>query len=192
MKFQKKTTPRCALKILLLLVLMLNFSAVNFSQTLESDTATEVTLPDAVMKQVVRKVLTLHFKSKKQDEIVYLSDSIYPFFSGWMHPPKSRIQPSWLPKMEGAEFQLISRNNDYCKQYFFSGPREISKGKYKIHFGNGCWSSGFKIDVWDFSVLKKVIKLQKKSDESFGMSGMDSGPKEEEPPPPPVKKKLNQ
>jgi hypothetical protein len=112
-------------------------------QTFEQEPVA-VEVPDHVMEQVVRRILTWSFKPVRRPKIIYLADV--------------QVEPSWLPHIRNVEFRLISIEaieEKNLKVYFFTKPFV----KNKVHvidlaYGQPtCYSDG---TSWSFRIRKRV------------------------------------
>jgi len=142
----KETKKQIALRFLSVLILLFSFSTVIVGQTEESDESVPVVIPDQAMEQVVRKVLVWYFKPRNQKKVIHLSEK--------------GLQKSWLPEINGIEFQLLSAADVEEKEgvYFFTKVERL-KSKYQIGFAFGepnCNNNG---DSWYFRISKQRVRL---------------------------------
>lgn len=162
MKLKRKAGQLYAIPMFFSLILILCLSTTNFSQTLKSDETLD-SIPEQAMRRVVRGILISYFKPSKRKKVIYLDGE--------------RLQKSWLPKIEGIEFQLLStREDSYIPHYLFTALKELSKDKYEIGFGFGSAGSGYEGDNWTFRVSKRSVRLMKQRNTGWGASGIDTGP----------------
>ena len=134
-------------KLLVLMPLILLVCALS-AKAQEEPEPEEVTLPDSVMEEVVRRVVTLHFISTKRSGVIYFADR--------------GIKAEWLPKMENIEFVVLTdgeREGDE-KEIHFIKKVTLSDGIYDVWFGYGdpdCTATG---DVWQFQITDgDVVQL---------------------------------
>lgn len=105
-------------------------------------------VPDAVMKQVVRRIIKWYFGPRSQPRKIYLLDK--------------GIKRSWLPEVKNVEFVLVPSEGEKPPSvegvYFFREP--VVEGKsFSIGFGFGdpdCTSTG---DYWSFRLDKNRVRL---------------------------------
>lgn len=136
-------------KIVLTSLLALFLAFPVFAQ----DEAEDVTLPDAVMEQLVRRIVTWYFKPSSRPKIIYLSER--------------NIKKEWLPTITNIKFVLLPESSAEETEgtYIFSGniyffDRVGKEGRrFSITFGIGdptCNSYG---DVWYFRVIRNRVRL---------------------------------
>lgn len=119
-------------------------------------------IPDAVMQQVIGRILVKTFKPAPEPKTI-------EFLS-------SGIKRSWLPFIRNIKFRLVSDDRTGREFYFFTKPK-IQHKTYTIGFGFGnpkCDATG---DSWSFRLSKqKVTRLWKNGGFGSGCSGsMDHG-----------------
>lgn len=135
------------------------------AQESESDETSRVTLPPAVRAQIVRRILTHYFKPGDRKKVINVVGD--------------DLESSWLPKIKGIEFRLLTEEaaaKSGESVYVF---REIEKsrgGSYDIPFGFGSSGSGYSGDTWTFRYSKKRLTLWKQQNAGWGASGADFGP----------------
>jgi hypothetical protein len=141
-------------RFLFALILISGFSFVSFSQT-ENSEEKSVVVPELAMEQVVRRILVYNFKPRKKKKIVYLAEK--------------GLQKSWLPKIEGVEFRLLSEDEVSEREsvYFFTKLEKRSPSKYHIGFAFGDPSCSYEGDSWYFRISKERVRLWKPN-EGFG------------------------
>lgn len=178
MKREKKIQHNLLIALLLILV----FSTISFSQTSESNEES-VVIPEQVMKQIVRRVLIHYFKPRSQKKVVYLSEE--------------DIQQSWLPKINGIDFQLLNtQHHRGTDHYLFRFDDFFDKNSFG--FAYGASTSGFYGDIWQFRITQQAVKIWRNNNKGFGSSGDDHGSRDIppppiiEPPPPITQKRKNQ
>ncbi len=162
MKSQKKTNNYYSLRILFTVILILGFSAFVFGQTKASDKTSVAIVTNDVRKQIVRGILIRYFKPRNQKKTVYLA--------------KEGLQQSWLPRIKGIDFQLLSPPAyEHKHHYVFTDIEKLVSGKYEISFAHGCMPGcGYMGDIWNFRILKQRVLLWK-TNGSFVSSGVDYG-----------------
>ncbi len=151
----KEIKKQIALRFLSVLILLFSFSLLAVGQTEESDESVPVIVPDQAMEQVVRRILVWNFKLRKQKKIVYLAEK--------------GLQKSWLPKIEGIEFRLLSESEVAEKDsiYFFTKLEKRSPSKYHIGFAFGDPTCDYIGKSWYFRISKEKVRLWKPN-EGFG------------------------
>ena len=108
----------------------------------------DLVLPDAVMQQVVSRIVTFYFKPRKSPTTIYFSDR--------------GIKPEWLPRIRNIRFDLVKYDGHPIgyKGYVFSSLERAGKF-YTIGFGYGDLDcNGISGKMWSFSVKGKKIRLQ--------------------------------
>ena len=164
MKLERKIQHNILISLLLILV----FSATSFGQTRKSDD--ESVIPANVKKQIVRKVLTYYFKPTNGKKTIYLSSE--------------GIQQSWLPRIKGFEFRLFDASQFPYAHYLLEEKPFQKENTIGFRYGSG--SSGFKGDIWHFSISKQTVKIWKNRNDWYGSSGDDYGSDPNILPPPPI------
>ena len=135
-------------RFLFALTLISSFSFVSFAQTEDSEEK-PVVIPEPTMEQVVRRILVWNFKPRKQKATVYLAEK--------------GIQESWLPKIEGIEFRLLSESEiaEKGRVHFFTYLERLSSSKYQIGFAFGKPDCYFEGADWYFRISKQKVSLWK-------------------------------
>ncbi len=151
----KQTRKQIALRFLSVLILLFSFSTITFGQTEEPDEPVSVVVSDQAMEQVVQRILVWNFKPRKQKKIVYLAEK--------------GLQKSWLPKIEGIEFRLLSEAEVAKKEsvHFFTKLEKHSPSKYHIGFAFGDPTCDYIGNSWYFRISKEKVRLWKPN-EGFG------------------------
>ncbi|MBK8466571.1 MAG: hypothetical protein IPL32_12130 [Chloracidobacterium sp.] len=132
-------------RIILIGCLLIGFSTSLFSQ--ESSDEPKITLPDAVMEQVVKRIVTWYFKPSKKPKTIYFASE--------------NIKKEWLPQINNIKFVVLEKpapNHYPRKVYFFKEIEKLNKG-FGIRFGYGdpdCEAIG---DPWAFRFNDNRVKL---------------------------------
>lgn len=110
------------------------------------DEVENVELPDAVMEQVVRRIVTWYFKPRSRPTEIYIS--------------AHNIKKEWLPSIRNIRFVLVPDGDDGSDSgiYFFR-PVQKDGRAFSIGFGYGdpsCHNLG---DIWSFRVVSSRIRL---------------------------------
>ena len=144
----RKICKQLARRFLFALILISTFSLLGFAQTEESEEP-PVVIPDRAMEQVVRRILVWHFKPRNQKKVIYLAEK--------------GIQKSWLPKIKGIEFRLLSETEVEEKErvHFFTALEKRSPRKYYIGFAFGDPTCDYIGDTWYFRLSKEKVRLWK-------------------------------
>ncbi len=132
-------------KILLLGCLLICFHTPLFSQ--ETTDEPKIILPDAVMEQVVKRIVTWYFKSPKKPKTIYFA--------------AKNIKKEWLPAINNIEFVVLEHHepDGYGRKVFFFREVERAGKGFDIGFGHGdpnCWAIG---DPWAFRVKNSRVRL---------------------------------
>jgi len=121
--------------ILFLWALLLPIKA--FAQEPAEET---VTLPDAIMQQVVSRILTWNFKPAAQPKTVLVADR--------------GVKPEWFPVIQNITFQLASENDALKAKngvFLFEGLQRVKK-HFSINVGRGDFECSASGDTWEFRV----------------------------------------
>lgn len=112
------------------------------------ETAEEpVTLPDAIMQQVVSRILKWSFKPASQPKTILIADR--------------GVKPEWFPAIQNITFQLASENDALKEKngVFLIERLQRVKKHFAINVGRGdldCSASG---DTWEFRVDAGIVRL---------------------------------
>src|SRR4051794_14159787 len=89
----------------------------------QSDTD-DITLPDAVMKDVLYDIVKSTIEPPKDVQLVYLANM--------------ELGSDWLPEIRNVEFVLLDKNGNegYGRAVYFWKNLRKEKGAYLIDFGN--------------------------------------------------------
>lgn len=106
-----------------------------------------VTLPDAVMEQVVKRIVTWNFKPRGRPTKIRIS--------------AEGIKEEWLPKIENIQFVYVQdglEGNDVEMWWFYPVFKE---GRYfTIGFGYGRPTCSIDGDLWYFRVTENRVRLR--------------------------------
>jgi hypothetical protein len=152
-------------KLFVAVALIFCFTFVAVGQTPESDETLRVAIPPTVHAQTVKRILTWYFKPSNQKKVITVVGD--------------GLERSWLPKIKGIEFRLLTReetNQSGESVYVFREIEKLKGGGYEIPFGFGSLGSGYEGDVWFFRFSKRNVTLWKQSNAGWGASGIDYGP----------------
>lgn len=133
--------------------------------TLAQDDET-IVLPDAVMKQVVHRIVTFYFKPRRSASTIYFSDE--------------NIKTEWLPNIKNIRFVLLPRAEDHHGQngYVITGLDRADDG-YTIGFGYGeigYVGGGYGV-TWSFRVIGNKVRLRPTRGGFGWASDADAAPK---------------
>lgn len=132
-------------RIILISCLLIGLSTSLFPQ--ETAEEPKITLPDAVMEQVVKRIVTWYFKSSKKPKTIYFASE--------------NIKKEWLPQINNIRFVALEKPtpNHYPRMvYFFKEVEKLNKS-FGIGFGYGdpdCEAIG---DPWVFRFTDHRVKL---------------------------------
>lgn len=134
-------------RIILIGCLLMGFNTLLFLQ--ETAEELKVTLPDAVMEQVVKRIVTWYFKSpKKAKKTIYFAEE--------------NIKKEWLPAIANIEFVISKKGEkDYEQSVYLLRNLQKNGNGYEIWFGYGdrdCDAGG---DIWSFHVRGSRVRLWK-------------------------------
>lgn len=139
-----------------ILVLILAFVLPSITAAGQKSTDEEnVALPDAVMQQVVSRILQWQFKPGDRPRSVPISER--------------GIKREWLPSIRNISFQLTSDNDGLKAEkgvFLFEGLQRVGR-HYSINVGWGDSCTGFG-DVWEFRVENdKKVRLWRARDQGW-------------------------
>ena len=132
--------------MLRLLLISLLFAVLSFPALAQGEEK-PVTVPDAAMQQVVRRVVTWYFKPRTKPKTIYFSNQ--------------GIKADWLPNIRNINFVLVEPDSPESHErgvYFFKDVR-IESREYLVDFGfgdPGCRARG---DTWSFRVVRSRLRL---------------------------------
>jgi hypothetical protein len=137
-----------AFKLLSALALIYAFSLAGFGQTTQTVEIQVVKVPDQVMKEVVRRILTSYFKPRDQAKTVYLSEN--------------GIKQTWLPKIKNIEFRLLTAEEfeKSGKSAYLFTETTLTEDTYSIGFGFGDSPCNLTGDSWYFRFINQKVELQ--------------------------------
>lgn len=144
-------------KCLLATALFFCLSGLAHAQPEYPGSGAHADIPDAVMQQVVGRILVKAFKPAPEPKTIDILSS--------------GIKRSWLPFIRNIKFRLVSDDGTGKEFYFFTKP-EIEHKTYTIGFGFGnpkCDATG---DSWSFRLSKqKLTRLWQNGSFGSGCSG---------------------
>ena len=121
-------------------------SLLSFAVHSQDDTNEKVVLPDAIMKQVVARILTYEFRPRRIRTTIPLA--------------ASQVKREWLPTIKNIEFDLVPDKQipSLEKGVFLFEPVVRDGDGYTINVGWGdlCSASG---GVWKFSLADGKVRL---------------------------------
>jgi len=132
-------------RIILIGCLLTSLNSSLFSQKTADEP--KATVPEEVMEQVVKRIVTWYFKAPKNPKTIYFA---------------ADIKKEWLPKIDNIDFVVLekpARSRYNRKVYFFRDIEKRRKG-IRISFGYGddlnCGSTG---DYWTCRLEGSRVKL---------------------------------
>ncbi len=129
------------------LLIVFVFYGVAGGQENEGNEIYQISIPENIKQEIVRRILVYKFKPQKRPKVVYLS--------------KEGINQSWFPNVPNIEFRLLSdeeiedRGNGV---YFFTEP-ELIKKTYNIGFAFGEPGCSYIGDGWSFRITNNKLRL---------------------------------
>ena len=128
------------------IIAVILFAAVRPSVAQE-DLDEPVILPEAVMQQVVSRIIRWNFRPGTKPRTVPIADLV--------------IKPEWLPSISNITFQTVSENDvvNYEKGVFFFRPVERDGTAYTINFGRGDLACDADGETWKFIVRDSKVRL---------------------------------
>ena len=149
----------------LLPIFFLLVAAVTTTPGQESSVPGTVSLPDAVMRQVVNRVLVWYIKPSPRTRTLPVSER--------------GVKSEWLPSIANVNLELVS-DNDALKSkssVFLFDDLQLSAGRYSINVGwsdLACRGGG---DVWKFTVGQNGrVRLWRAKGEGWNNVCFDPGP----------------
>ncbi len=139
--------------IILIAGLFICFATTLFSQ--ENAEKEAVKLPDPVMEQVVKRIVTWYFKVPKKSKTIYFA--------------AETIKKEWLPKINNIDFVVLEARNpsfyedEYQRKVYFFHEVERSAKHFTIDFGYGLPNCDADGDTWAFRVSDSRIRLWKQT-----------------------------
>jgi len=114
----------------------------------EDDESEEVVLPDAIMTQVISRIVTYHFKPRRSPATVYIDGK--------------QVKEEWLPAIRNIRFVLVdSAELPEPKSGFRIEPVTLENDRYSVSVGFGTLgspSSGSG-DTWAFVIRSGRVRL---------------------------------
>lgn len=135
------------LKLFAILLTALIFSGIVQAQESESKEISQISIPENIKQEIVRRILIFKFKPAKRPKVINLA--------------KKDLDPSWLPKMSNIEFRLLSDEeieDGENKVYFFTDPA-LEKKTYSIGFAFGDPECDYTGDGWSFRITNNKLRL---------------------------------
>ena len=123
------------------------FSLLTKGQEKTDGQPTEVYVPDAVMKQVVNRVLKRYFKPRADKKIIFLASD--------------GMKVSWLPKISNTEFHLLSTDEirKFKGTVYLFTAADFADGIYSIGFAMGDGLCAYTGDYWHFRFVSGKVRL---------------------------------
>jgi len=110
----------------------------------------EVKLPDSVMRQMVNRIVTWHFKPRQRRTTLYF----------WN--PDIQIKNEWLPNIRNIEFVVLqdTQGSTGRKGYTIANLLKHRHGLYTIGLGYGDLNCGEGSGgTWAFRITRRGIRL---------------------------------
>lgn len=117
------------------------------------DEVESVELPDVVMEQLVKRIITSYFKPRSRRKEIYISEQ--------------NIKKEWLPRIKNIEFVLVPESSwEVTREFYLFKEVERRGGMLSIGFGYGdsCDHNG---DLWYFRIEKNRISVRKNKKGEF-------------------------
>ncbi len=134
------------LKLFAIFLIALVFSGIAKAQESESKEISQISIPENIKQEIVRRILVFKFKPAKRPKVINLA--------------KKDIDPSWLPKISNIEFRLLSDEeveDSKTDIYFFTEPTlEQNTYSFGFVFGAKCSYTG---DYWNFRFTNNRLRL---------------------------------
>ena len=140
----KKICHSIIVKLLFALILIFSFSMIGFGQIVKVIVPAEI--PEQKMEEVIRKILVLTFKPRKQPAEIYLYEK--------------GIKQTWLPKIKNIKFRLLAEKEFKQRNevtYFFTIAHFV-EDRYQIGLlsGTNCSAKG---KSWRFRLTDQKVEV---------------------------------
>jgi hypothetical protein len=104
-------------------------------------------VPEAVREQVVKRIVTWHFKATKNPKTIYFA--------------AENIKKEWLPAINNIEFVVLEQQppDGYKRKVFFFREVERAGKGFTIGFGYGDPNCDAEGKTWTFRIKNSRVKL---------------------------------
>lgn len=142
--------------------------------------------PDAVMQQVVTRILRYQFKPRREPATIPLAEDVSLVLDETSE--NFQIKPGWLPAIKNIAFELVPEDRipdhspedrGHQNQVFVFDSIEVDGNTYTVSVGwrDKCAGEG---TLWKLRVDSEKVRLWPIENEGWGSVYCDTGPLSEE------------